>query len=380
MVTSSISRDGGGVSESVRLLANALKEQTNSTIQIVTLLDAHFDQDIKNWKGFDIKVFRYWGPSNFGFSPGLLFYMLRMRADLVHVHGIWTFHCFAVLLWSIFHNGPYVVSPHGMLESWILKRSVRLKRIVSFLYQSKFLHRASAFHILTEKERLDVTALVPEARCVLVPNFVPVIPVVKGKPNWFHPEISGRKIYLFFGRIHEKKGWQELCDAWCQTCDLNPEFLKGSQLVFCGWVDGSSNFVDHIEEINRVYGNIMFAGPQFGQDKTLSLQAADNFILPSKSEGLPMVILEAWACGKPVLMTKACNLKIGFDKGAALEIGETVDKIAKGLDISNGWSKEYRQAMAEAGYNLVKDKFSASAVARGMVSLYELSKLAQSGK
>ena len=55
-----------------------------------------------------------------------------------------------------------------------------------------------------------------------------------------------------------------------------------------------------------------FIGPQFDSDKENTYIASDAFILPSFSEGLPMVILEAWAYGKPVLMTEFCNIPLGF--------------------------------------------------------------------
>ena len=58
--------------------------------------------------------------------------------------------------------------------------------------------------------------------------------------------------------------------------------------------------------------SVVFLGPQFGEAKAACYRNCDAFILPSFSEGLPMVILEAWAYGKPVLMTPQCNLPGGF--------------------------------------------------------------------
>ena len=78
--------------------------------------------------------------------------------------------------------------------------------------------------------------------------------------------------------------------------------------------------------------SIVFLGPQFGAEKDANAYRACNaFILPSLSEGLPMTVLEAWAYGKPVLMTPECNLPEGFSAEAALRIGASPEAIADGL-------------------------------------------------
>src|SRR5207237_6846203 len=77
--------------------------------------------------------------------------------------------------------------------------------------------------------------------------------------------------------------------------------------------------------------SLLFLGPQFGDNKAACYRHSDAFILPSFSEGLPMVILEAWAFTKPVLMTAECNLSEGFAEDAALSIQPSVSGILAGL-------------------------------------------------
>ena len=87
-------------------------------------------------------------------------------------------------------------------------------------------------------------------------------------------------------------------------------------------------------------------------------------ILPTFSEGLPMVILEAWAAGTPVIMSEACNLPEGFAANAAMACATTPDGIA--LALENGFSLDEAAwlAMARAAQGLAKERFSAASVAR----------------
>lgn len=373
LVVPAICRTGGGVSESVRLLATALMRDGRTQPEVATLQTEYFEEDRKNWpEGIVIRAFRTFGPARFGLSPGLLWHLLRSRADIAHVHAIWMFHCYAVWAWHRLRGRRYVVTPHGMLEAWILARSVRLKAIISRAYQDRFLRRAAAIHVLTEKERQDVSdyGLATENTLVL-PNFVQPPAPDPGRPPWWTPQMEGRRIYLFFGRIHEKKGWKELLIAWEQLCAGRSGFADRSQLVFCGWLDESPDFEPRVAALGATLGNVIYAGPQHGAARDQALAAADLFLLPSKSEGLPMVILEAWMAGVPTLMTEACNLSQGFDAGAALPTGESAEEIAEALAKAAAMDTDVLARMGAAGQALAARDYGEAAVVDRFVQLYK---------
>ena len=103
---------------------------------------------------------------------------------------------------------------------------------------------------------------------------------------------------------------------------------------------------------------VHFLGPLYGAEKRAAFAAASAFILPSVSEGLPMVVLEAWSHGVPVVMTRAGNLPEGFAAKAALEIGTESEEIRAGLDLLARMSEEQRRAMGHNGFRLCRDRFS----------------------
>ncbi|WEK05684.1 MAG: glycosyltransferase [Candidatus Devosia phytovorans] len=379
LVTGSLSRQGGGVAEVARQTGLGLVGEGTFDVRLVATRDGDLDRDLHNLGTLAVRAYRFFGPSTFRISPGLFWRVLTSDADVMAVHGLWAFHGFAVLAWHLRTGRPYVLVPHGMLEPWILRRSRGLKRLVSLLYQDLLLHCAAGFQVLTEAESRDVRALLPAAHCVAIANAVGQNQPEDALPQWHGEAMRSRRVYLFFGRIHDKKGWLELCLAWQVLCRRDCGFAARSQLVFCGWLDQVADFDLAVAALNAEFGNVSHVGPQYGQEKARSLQAAHVLVLPSKSEGLPVVVLEAWSHGIPVLMTEACNLPQGFASGAALRIGEDAPSVIEGLAQADRWDKFEIVSMSKAARALVAQAFSPAVIAGEISSLLQ-SVLVRSGR
>ena len=84
-----------------------------------------------------------------------------------------------------------------------------------------------------------------------------------------------------------------------------------------------------------------------------------------------MVVLEAWAYGKPVLMTPECNLPEGFAADAALQIGTTPESIAAAIKQLMKMSDTDREAMGARGRVLVEKKFSWPRIGEQMQEVYQ---------
>ncbi|MGV3552654.1 glycosyltransferase [Rhizobium sp.] len=375
-----ISPLGGGVAEAARLHVKALAAAGFDEISVHTL-DSRMDKvDPKQWAAATLYQHSVIGPMSYSLAPSMVSSLMKAKPDVVHVHGVWQFHCAAVHAWSMMTGKPYVVSPHGMLEPWIRARSPGLKKAVSALYQNRFLRKAGGFHLLTEKEGSDVAEFLSGQPAPIIPNFAEPFIDDGQKPGWWKPEHEGRAIYLFLGRLHEKKGVMELMDAWARLSAEDTGFRDGSALVFCGWNDGIEGFEAKVTELNSRFGNVLFAGPQYGPDKNRSMGAAKFFLLPSKSEGLPMAILEAWAAGVPAIMSPECNLDIGFARGAAFRTGFTAETIYPSLKAAHAVSDgDWREASAKAKA-LVAEKYSEASVRDGLLSLYAKAEEWRSGR
>ena len=206
--------------------------------------------------------------------------------------------------------------------------------------------------------------------CV-VPNGVdPPSDIRPGPPAWADLAGQDRKILLFLGRLHPKKGLDNLLGAWRDV--RAAASARDWVLVIAGWGEEAyQQRLRHIADAHAFGDLLRFVGPQFGHDKAASLACADAFVLPSLSEGLPVAVLEAWSYGLPVLMTDACNLPEGFAAGAALPIGTDRAGIGAGLRRLFALPEAARREMGARGRTLVRERFTWASIAAQMAAVYQ---------
>lgn len=353
----SVSRRAGGLFESVRRLHQELVKQpttlSNGTpetnrqpadlikVSVFGMRDEFTELDLGAWHPVPVYPVSVRGPRSFGYAPGLSSRLTAMHPDLVHVHGLWQCNSVATLSWHRKSRRPFIVSPHGMLDPWAFRHS-RLRKCLGWLaYERSHLGAATCIRALCQSEANSIRALGLTNPLCVIPNGVDLPsggedPVVTSGAELAC--LHNRKVLLYLGRIHPKKGLANLLKAWATVAHAGDWVL-----VILGW-DQSG----HLAELKRLAGelmisyadapvepvpqaSVMFLGPQFGAAKRAWLRRCDAFILPSFSEGVPMSVLEAWAHAKPVLITPQCNLPQGFTAGAAVAIDPEPEAIASGL-------------------------------------------------
>lgn len=356
-ITSFASNAGGGVASVLWSLAH---KQNNC--EVIALEDETFPAGIHNVNGIKLITFKFIGSKRYGFSPDMLSYILKQNYDVIHVHGIWMFHCFAALAYKLKTKKKVFISPHGMLEPWILSRSKKLKWLVSNLYQKNLLRTASGLHALNQKEVLDIKKHIKTSTPIeIIPNYVDT--PLSGYSNEDLIDIKyTNKKFVFLGRIHEKKGIIELIEAFIELNNKKLNFINNAQLDIYGWIDNMPTFENMISKVSTKYPNIKYHGPVFGKSKENALRDAYFFVLPSKSEGLPVAVLEAWAQRTPSIMTEECNLSEGFINNASLKVKTDKEEIIKTIKVADELSFENYKAMSDNSYRLVNTEFSSKSV------------------
>jgi poly(glycerol-phosphate) alpha-glucosyltransferase len=247
-----------------------------------------------------------------------------------------------------------------MLDKWALRNSSIKKQIALALYERRNLESAECLHALSSGEAEDLRSLGLRGRCAVVPNGVDLPPLrQQGEDN----RTNRGKTLLYLGRIHPKKGLAALLRAWSVLGRDRGDW----QLVVAGWSE-----LGHEEDLKALgVEGVRFLGPVSSHEKWRVFRDADVFVLPSLSEGLPMAVLEAWASSLPVIMTRACNLSVGFREGAAMEVEPSVESLVVSMRSLVHKDPLELEEMGAKGRQLVEAEFSWSRVARKMLLIYD---------
>ena len=357
----------------VRSLSRFLENGHDVHIDVISVEDEFSAEDRASWGDLSVHLV---APKHaaFRYAPELLRQLSSLTPDLVHTHGIWTYLSVAAVRWSKSNGGvrprPYVVSTHGMLDPWALLNSRWKKVMAGFAFERRHLENAACIHAINRAEAAAIRAFGLKNPICIIPNGVEACAsnAANRRPPWAAHIVSDRKVLFYLGRLHPKKGLSILLRGWKKATERE----KGWILVIAGWDQGGHR--RELEQLTRdlkIADSVLFTGPLFGEARDAAYQNADAFVLPSLSEGQPLVVLEAWSHARAVLMTQECNLPEGFENGAAIRMSATMEGTAGALGKLFALEKSALEEMGRRGRDLVIGNFSWSQIASHMFAVYK---------
>jgi glycosyltransferase involved in cell wall biosynthesis len=289
VVLDSISRANGGIFEAERRLQQSLAAHRDIRVEVFGMEDGFSAQDLPKWGPIRARVFPVTGPSGFGYTRALSSSISQSGADVLYSAGLWKYQSLASLLWSKRTGKPLMVAPHGMMDPWALRQSRLKKRMAGLLYQNAQLRHAACIRALCESELKSIRAYGLKNPVCVIPNGID-LPVKTERKNVAVParelKEQGRKVLLFLGRIHPKKGLVNLLKAWKGAIGANSTFGEQWTLVIAGWdQEGHEGELKSLAADLEIEDSVLFVGPQYGEAKAGFYRSCDAFILPSFSEG-----------------------------------------------------------------------------------------------
>ena len=133
------------------------------------------------------------------------------------MHGLWQVHSRRGAGAARAARVPYLIAAHGMAEPWALRHKRWKKRVYLALVEAKNLRRASCLHALSRPEIEHLRSIAPWTPICFVPNGVDLAPFdnlpSRSVLEAQYPELKGKFVLLFFGRVHVKKGLDLLAEA-----------------------------------------------------------------------------------------------------------------------------------------------------------------------
>lgn len=177
----------------------------------------------------------------------------------------------------------------------------------------------------------------------------------------FYPDYSKRNKeqinLLFISRLIERKGLQYIIPKL-------QEIQKASDKPIHLTIVGDGPYREHLEELAEQHGvkdMITFAGQKDKEELLPYYQAGDIFVFPSKREGMPNAVLEAMACGLPVVMTPCeGSQELIRGNGYIADTEKFTEYIQKCMedDTNDKLSKESRSvAQMEFSWNSIVEKY-----------------------
>jgi glycosyltransferase involved in cell wall biosynthesis len=347
----SIDKTAGGTTEYMRLLGNALK--LNVDLIVATgLSDSPIVLEGIKIQFFDTKVLRW-----FSLLNEFRRFLKKENPAIVHINGIWSPQNWGFQKAAQELGIKVVLSPHGMLEPWILAHNPWKKKIGLFLYQNKAIRRADHLHATALMEKESIRNLGFTNDFTIIPNGIDLSEIKKKKEGY------GSKKIIFFSRIHPKKGIELLLEAWRTTN------TQGWSLEIAG--NGDADYIQILTQNANNINNVNFVGAKYGEEKWDFLRSADIMILPTHSENFGIVVAEALAVGLPVITTKGTPWEDLNIHNCGWWIDLSVASLRSTLMSAFLKDTLELKEMGENGMKLIEDKYNIKPIGIDFKKLYK---------
>ena len=352
----SIDRIAGGTSTYMQVLGKELGKLAE--VHIIT----HSSDNPLSISNCEIHNVSVYNPINGRFKNEISKLFDVIKPDLVHVNCCWMPACAFVQQMAQKRNIKVVLTPHGMLEPWIIKRHYWTRKLPALLlYQKAAIQNADCIQSTAESERDNLMKLGYNTNIKIVRLGIDA-DGIELKKSW-----KKTRQILFLSRVHVKKGINFLIEA----ASVLREELKGYKILVAG--EGDADYVAAMKQMIGERGLqdiIQLIGGVYGDEKWRLFQSSDFFVLPTHSENFGLAIAESLASGTPVITTVGTpwNDLNETKSGAWIEIGTQplIDTFRKFLALSD----EELERMGRNGRKLIEEKYSSRVMAKEMMEVY----------
>lgn len=314
--------------------------------------------------GVKIRSFKTWlSLAGFQATPGII--LANDHPDIIHMHNYRTFQN----IYTRKHNIPYILQGHGSLTTFFQKG--QLKRAFDKVWGHSLLQDASKVIAVTKVEAQQCQDIgVSKDKITIVPNGIDLTEFKDlPKQREFRRKygLANEKLILYLGRIDKIKGLDLLVEAFATVTSQ----LNNTKLVIVGTDNGFLPTLKNLITELGVTDKVLFTGLLYGRDKLQAYVDADVFVLPSSYEIFSIALLEACACGIPIVITDCCGIANTIDKQAGIAVPHDRKALANAILNILSCSNEEKQLFSKRGKALVHNRFNWQKITKQFEDLYK---------
>lgn len=299
------------------------------------------------------------------------------NADVVHLHNLWSIATLQVAAACRAMGVPYVISAHGELDDASMSRGDLKKKLFMRLGGRTVVDRAARVHCAATTEANHSRQHIAKGREFVAPYLTNLsafetLPGLDAAQRELacvrQAKAAGTPVIVFSAPITAAHGVDLLIEAAAQLRDA------GEHACFVVAGEGPQRDVDRLKKLaakQRVCDRVHFVGAVTGDVSTSLLQNADLVVLPTSHENDCNMLLQAMACGTPVLTTRGADLckEIGASGGGVI-IEQTSSALSERMSALLA-DRAGLRTMGQQARAWVFGNFSDAVLASRYVQLYQ---------
>lgn len=375
-VIPSVSQVHGGPSIAIWEIAHGLRQSGASTAVLTTDHDGRgqrlsLEQANELAVGIPIVVKPVTTEFYTSSWQGALWLLRNLRNyDVVQVHALFSFMPVFAALVARWYHVPFVVRPLGTLAAYgLTERRPLLKRVSVALLERPLLRAAKAVHCTSLTEAIEVEAVCPGARTVVVPLSIrSVESVSRTAVAALRTELGEGPVVLFLSRLDPKKNVETLL----RSIEHVVKFQSDALFVIAG--SGDEAYARSLQTLASELGverHTRWLGYVEGDRKATLLATARVFVLPSFAENFGIAVGEALAAGVPCVVTPGVAIAEDIvTAGAGVVVDANATAVAAGI-LHFLRSDEVRENASYAAQELAGREYSRERLGQRLMDMYE---------
>lgn len=289
--------------------------------------------------------------------------LMRREPAVLHLHGLWDAGSLFADRMLADSRMKFVLSARGMLEPWAINHKRLKKKIFTLLFMRELFARVDLLHATSESEAESLRAYGFRQPIAVIPNGIEGPPAAEAA---FAGVGAERPRLLYLGRLHVKKGLENLLEAWAM---VRP---AGWSLAIAGIDEGG--YQRRLEARAAELGiteTVDFIGPVFGAAKWRFLASGSAFVHPSFSENFGIAVAEAMAIGLPVIATEGTPWAVLAERELGWWVQPTPAALAGALREMTSLPRSRLRVMGSEARVYAMAAFAWPAIGRSMADCYD---------